>query len=105
MEPAKPAQVSARLPAPPSARSATESATVIGTAQASSSLARSVIVVGKTPDSLAAARSSTRPGIVIGKTPLRSAPSSARGATGPLPAGHGIVIGSSRGRRGGPTRN
>ena len=103
MEPAKPAQVSAMLPAPPSARSTTK--TVIGTAQASSSLAKPSIVVGKSPNSLAAARSSTRPGIVIGKTPLRSAPRSATGATGPLPAGHGIVIGSSRGRRGGPTRN
>jgi len=105
MNPAKPGQMSARLPAPPSARSATNTDIVIGTASASSSLARPVIVVGKTPDSSAAARSSTRPGIVIGKTPLRSAPSSATGATGPLPAGHGIVIGSSRGRRGGPTRN
>merc|ERR1719320_241798 len=46
MEPAKPAEVSAMLPAPPSARSPTKSATVIGSSPASSSLARPVIVVG-----------------------------------------------------------
>merc|ERR1719320_2339707 len=38
--PAKPAQVSVRSPAPPSARFATKSVTLIGTASASSSLAR-----------------------------------------------------------------